>query len=140
MAIPAKPDAIAFPPTEINRHGLELYILEYLGPSTFNTCPHQPRQTWKGKPLNITHIPGTTPTTVHTPLTVPKHWNQCFKQDTHWDLALGIIEAYKLVLKNGVCTKEGRTTQTYGGYRKTQCRHREGDSAYSIPFFIKFKW
>lgn len=41
---------------------------------------------------------------------------------------------YNLVLKNGGYTKEGRTTQMYGGATETQCRHYKGDAPYSIPF------
>lgn len=53
---------------------------------------HKPLQTMRGKPLNMTFIPGSTPTTFHTPIPVPHHWKKKVKQDLNQDVSLGIIK------------------------------------------------
>ena len=117
-SVPSKPDTILFPSTEINWHQLEKWIKERFKSNAFNTCLHQPLQAMAGKPLNITFVPGATPTAVHAPIPVSHHWKKRVKQDIdrdvatvhapipvshHWkkrvkqdtdrDVALGIIEA-----------------------------------------------
>ena len=44
------------------------------------------------KYLDITFIPGTKPTAIHTPILVLHHWEKRVKQDLVWDGALDIIE------------------------------------------------
>lgn len=85
MAIPPKPANIPITPTERNRPRLKEWVLELFGFSTCDICPYQLLQTMKAIPLNITFIPGTIPTAVHTSILVPYHWKRRVKQNINWD-------------------------------------------------------
>lgn len=85
------PATIQFPITEDNRHQLEQWVLDHFRFRAFNTCLQQTLQMMRGKPLNITFIPGTIPIVVHAPIPVAHHWKKV-KQDLGWNVSLGIIE------------------------------------------------
>ena len=118
-AVPSKPSTIPFQPTEKNRHTLERWIYEHFKSSAFNTCPHQPLQTMEGKPLNITFVPGATPTAVHTPIPVPHHWKKRVKADLDRDVALGIIEAVPVGTPTTWCSRMVVAPKKDGSPRRT---------------------
>lgn len=72
-------------------------MLENFESRTFNISLHQSLQTKKGKPCNITFIPGTTLTAVHTPIVFPNHWRSRVKQNIDRGVALGIIQLIPVV-------------------------------------------
>ena len=91
-SIPPKPESIPFKPTEANRDALERWLREHFRSSAFNTCPHQRLQVMTGRPLDITFARGAKPLAVHTPISVPHHWEKKVKEDLDRDVRLGIIE------------------------------------------------
>ena len=119
-SVPPRPDTIPFPPTETNRHQLEQWIKKkHFESSAFNTYPHQPLQTMTGKPLDITFIPGVTPTAVHTPIPVPHHWKKRVKQDLDRDVALGIIEPVPIGTPTTWCSRMVVAPKKDGSPRRT---------------------
>jgi hypothetical protein len=83
---------LPYPPTNDNREWLELWIKEYYGDSTFNTCEHQQLPLLEGPPVWIRVVANTTPVAVHTPIAVPLHWQEKVKSNLDRDVTLGIIE------------------------------------------------
>ena len=84
---PPLPTSVPLPPIDNNRGQLEEWIGDYYNGSTFNVgstrrgtqCLHH------GRPKSITcHI--------HTPISVPLHWQKQVKADLDRDIALGVIE------------------------------------------------
>ena len=118
-AVPSKPANIPFAPTEENKIHLKQWILKHFSSSTFNTCPHQPLQTMKGKPLDIAFIPGTKPIAVHTPIPVPHHWKKKVKQDIDRDVALGIIEPVPVGTPTTWCSRMVVAPKKDGSPRRT---------------------
>ena len=119
MAVPPKPDSIPFAPTEANRPRLEQWVKDYFKSSAFNVCPHQRLQTMKGKPMDITFVPGTKPSAVHTPIPVPHHWKKKVKEDLDRDVALGIIEPVPVGTPTTWCSRMVVAPKKDGSPRRT---------------------
>ena len=73
----------------------------------------------EGKPLNITFVPGATPTAVHTPIPVPHHWKKRVKADLYRDVALGIIEAVPVGTPTTSCSRMVVAPKKDGSPRRT---------------------
>ena len=72
-----------------------------------------------GKLLDITFIPGVTPTAVHTPIPVPHHWKKWVKQDLDRDVALGIIEPITIGTPTTWCSRMVVAPKKDGSPRRT---------------------
>lgn len=91
-APPPLPTELPYPPTEENRERLEQWLLNYYKSSTFNVCEHQPLPLMSGPPMKLMIDENAEPTTHHSPIPVPIHWQEQVKADLDRDVALGVIE------------------------------------------------
>ena len=89
---PPIPTSLPFPATEANREKLQQYLLDYYGPSTFNTCEHQTLPLMDSPPMRLLIDPDATPTAHHSPIPVPLHWQDAVKADLDRDVRLGVLE------------------------------------------------
>ena len=89
---PPLPTTPPFPATEDNVAKLKQYLLDYYGPSTFNTCEHQPLPMMEGPPMRLMIDPKAKPTAYHSPIPVPVHWQNDVKAGLDRDVRLGVIE------------------------------------------------
>lgn len=89
---PPLPTTLPFPATEANRGKLRDHLLEIYGPSTFNTCEHQPLPLMDGPPLRLMIDPNATPSAYHSPIPVPLHWQDEVKDGLDRDVRLGVLE------------------------------------------------
>ena len=75
---------------------LKVILMNHYGASTFNTCKHQKLPKMHGAPLELHVDPKARPYAVHTPITVPAHWDVKVKADLDRDVDLGVIEPVPL--------------------------------------------
>ena len=68
------------------------WLLTRYAASTFNKCPHQQLPGMTGPPVRIHVDPLASPTAVHTPSTVPPHWQDEVEQQLNDDVSLGVLE------------------------------------------------
>ena len=54
---PPLPTELPFPATDVNREKLQLFLLDYYGPSTFNVCEYQPLATYGRSTPQTQHRP-----------------------------------------------------------------------------------
>jgi hypothetical protein len=83
---------LPFQAKEENCPKLEVWILDYYKDSMFNVCEHQPLPRMEGPPVHFKMTENTTPVAVHTPITVPLHWQDEVKAGLDSDIALGVRE------------------------------------------------
>ncbi|RDH89254.1 MAG: hypothetical protein DIZ77_16200 [endosymbiont of Seepiophila jonesi] len=115
---PPLPTSIPFPPTENNRGKLEEWIKDYYKGSTFNTCEHQPLPLMEGPPVRIMVNSNASPVTIHTPISVPLHWQEQVKADLDRDIALGVIEPVPVGEPMTWCSRMVITRKKSGGPRR----------------------
>ena len=89
---PMRLTELPYPATEDNRGKLENFLLERYKASTFNTCEHQPLPLMDGPPLRLMIDPHATPTTHHSPIPVPLHWQEEVKAGLDCDTRFGVLE------------------------------------------------
>ena len=89
------PDPPAFDPS-LSREELKKKILKHYAASAFNKCTRQPLPMMRGEPLPIPVKAGVKPTAVHTPVPIPRHWEEKVHRDLKRDVALGVIEPVPL--------------------------------------------
>ena len=91
-----KPPPIAtslpYPATEANRQKLQQYLLDYYSSSTFNICEHQTLPLMESPPMRVMTDPHANPTTHHSPIPVPLHWQDDVKAGLDRDVRLGVLE------------------------------------------------
>ena len=87
---PPLPTSVPLLPIDNNRGKHEEWIRDK--GSTFNLCEHQPLPLVEGPPVRIMVDPKASPVTIHTPISVPLHWQKQVKADLDSDIALGVIE------------------------------------------------
>ena len=66
------------------------WLLSHYASSTFNKCPHQPLPGMTGPAIRLRVDPKATPKAVHTPETVPLHWQD--EVEDQINIALGVLE------------------------------------------------
>ena len=69
--------------------------------------------------MDITFIPGTKPSAVHTPIPVPHHWKKRVKEDIDRDVALGIIEPVPVGTPTTWCSRMVVAPKKDGSPRRT---------------------
>ena len=67
-------------------------ILDHYASSAFNKCTRQKLPLMKGEPMPIPVREDVKPTAIHTPVPVPRHWEEKVYRDLMRDVALGVIE------------------------------------------------
>ena len=90
--VPELPKELPFECKPENNDRMKQWLLDYFTSSTFNTCPHQPLPHMTGPPVEIHVKPDATPKAVHTPASIPVHWQKQVHEDLLRDEALGVIE------------------------------------------------
>jgi len=68
------------------------WLLQRYDASTFNTCPHRALHFMAGPPIEIHVDLFAKPVVVHTPSSIPLHWQERVHEDLLRDEALGILE------------------------------------------------
>ena len=122
MQLPEAYDAAATSvpllPIDTNRGKLEEWIRDYYKGSTFNVCEHQPLPLMEGPPVCIMVDPKASPVTIHTPISVPLHWQKQVKADLDRDIALGVIEPVPVSEPMTWCSRMVITRKKSGGPRR----------------------
>ena len=90
--VPELPKELPFECKPENNARMKEWLLTHFASSTFNTCPHRPLPHMTGPPVEIHIKPDAVPKAVHTPATIPIHWQKQVQEDLHRDEALGVIE------------------------------------------------
>eukprot|EP00111_Clytia_hemisphaerica_P020937 TCONS_00061733-protein len=90
--IPEFPKELPFECIPENNDKMKEWLLDYFASSTFNTCPHQRLPQMDGPPVEIHLKPNAVPKAVHTPASIPIHWQDQVHKDLLRDEALGVIE------------------------------------------------
>ena len=81
---PAAAEEPPFAATPGNVPRLMNWLKEQYASSTFNTCEHQPLPKMSGLPPLRIHVKdNVTPTAIHKPSTIPAHWTEQVKSETH---------------------------------------------------------
>lgn len=71
---------------------MKTWLLERYASSTFNTCPHQALPCMDGPPIEKHVDPTATPKALHTPATIPIHWQKKVYEDLLCNEVLGVVE------------------------------------------------
>lgn len=119
MPPPGPPAALPFPCCPENNERMQQWLLTRYAASTFNTCPHQPLPGMAGPPIKILVDPDATPTAVHTPATIPIHWQDQVERDLRRDEDLGVIERVPFGEPVTWCHRMVITRKHDGGPRRT---------------------
>ena len=90
--VPEMPKELPFECVPENNDKMKKWILEHFASSTFNTCPHQTLEKIEGPPVEIHLKENAVPKAVHTPASIPIHWQDQVHKDLLRDEALGVIE------------------------------------------------
>ena len=85
-----RPTELPYSPTESNVILLKQWLLERFSGSTFNVN-RRPFPMMSGKPHHIHLLPDAIPYACHTPITVPKHWENEVKRQIDEDVRAGIL-------------------------------------------------
>ena len=115
---PPLPTSVPLPPIDNNRGKLEEWIRDYYKGSTFNVCEHQPLPLMEGPPVRIMVDPNPSPVTIHTPISVPLHWQKQVKADLDRNIALGVIEPVPVGEPMTWCSRMVITMKKSGGPRR----------------------
>ena len=89
---PSRPEQLPFDCTEENVPKMRNWLLERYSSSTFNQCRHQQLPGITGPSIRLHVKPEAPPSAVHTPSSVPLHWQDEVKAQLDADIALGVIE------------------------------------------------
>lgn len=74
--VPELPKELPFECCPENNTRMKEWLPEYFSTSTFNTCPHRPLPHMIGPPFEIHVKFDALPKAVHTPATIPVHWQK----------------------------------------------------------------
>ena len=89
---PPLPPEPPVPATDSNRQILQDFLLNYFGPSTFNTCEHQPLPRMTGPPMKLMIDTNATPVAYHNPYPVPIYLQESTKKGLDKDVQLKVLE------------------------------------------------
>ena len=89
---PGRPDALPFPFIPANNTKMRAWLVDRYSASTFNKCPHQQLKGMTGPDIRLHIDYNAKPVAVHTPATVPLHWQGDVEQQIKDDIALGVLE------------------------------------------------
>ena len=71
---------------------MKVWLRETFYSSTFNKCPHQVLNGVTGPDLHLHVDPLAKPKAVHTPSTIPLHWEKALQKQLEDDVNLGVLE------------------------------------------------
>ena len=71
---------------------MKTWLIERYSASTFKKCPHQQLKGITGPDIRFHIDPHAKPIAVHTPATVPLHWQEEVEQQIKDDISLGVLE------------------------------------------------
>lgn len=91
-SVPEMPKELPFECIPEKNTKMRKWLLDFFASSTFNTCPHQRLPQMDGPPVEIHLKANAVPKAVHTPASVPIHWQDQVHKDLFRDEALGVIK------------------------------------------------
>ena len=116
---PEDPPTLPCEPTEDNLEILHQYILDRYSASAFNMCERQPLPLMKtSPPLRLFMDKETTPVAVHSPASVPLHWQAAVKAGLERDIRLGVIERVPVNTPTTWCSRMIITPKHDGSPRR----------------------
>lgn len=71
---------------------MKKWLVDRFAASTFNKCPHQQLPGMTGPEIELHVDPKVTPVAVHTPATIPLHWQDEVEKQLADDIALRVLE------------------------------------------------
>ena len=89
---PTRPQSLSFECTTENNPKMRDWLVNRYATSTFNKCPHQQLPGMTGPAIRFHVDPKAEPVAVHTPSTVPLHWQEVVEKQINDDIALGVLE------------------------------------------------
>ena len=90
--LPDRPHKLPFDVCSENIDKMKVWLRETFCSSTFNRCPHQVLKGVTGPYLHLHVDPLTKPKAVHTPSTMPLHWEKALQKQLEDDANLGVLE------------------------------------------------
>ncbi|XP_068242430.1 uncharacterized protein [Palaemon carinicauda] len=109
---------LPFSSQEANVPKLKRWILERFSGTVFNT-KRNPLPVMKGKPHHIHLLPDAVPYACHTPIPIPKHWEQEVKKQLDDDVKLGIIRPVPTGTATDWCARMVVVAKRNGNPRRT---------------------
>ena len=113
------PPELMKPIDQYKSEELRRILLDHYKASTFNLCKHQTLPMMEGPPLELHVDPSARPHTVHTPATVPVHYEAKVKADLDRDVALGVLEEVPLNTPSTWCARMVIARKHNGDPRRT---------------------
>ena len=89
---PSRPQQLPFKACKENIEKMKSWLGERYSNSTFNKCTHQVLKGITGPALQLHVDPSAKPIAVHTPSTIPLHWEKEVKKQLDDDVNLGVLE------------------------------------------------
>ena len=116
---PSEPPLLPCEPTPENPPVLRQYILDRYAASSFNTCEHQPLPLMQGAPpLRLFVDKEAIPVAVHSPASVPRHWEAQVKAGLDRDVRLGVLERVPVNTPTTWCSRMIITPKHDGSPRR----------------------
>lgn len=116
---PPRPQNLPFACTEGNIPKMREWLLQQYSSSTFNQCKHQQLPGMAGPSIRLHVQPDAKPSAVHTPATVPLHWQEEVKDQLDADVALGVIEKVPIGEPSAWCHRMVLARRADGKPRRT---------------------
>ena len=113
-----RPTELPYSPTESNVALLKQWLLERFSGSTFNV-DRRPFPMMSGKPHHIHLLPNAVPYACHTPIAVPKHWENEVKRQIDDDVRAGILRPVPTGDVTEWCARMVVVGKKDGGPRRT---------------------
>jgi hypothetical protein len=117
---PPPPTSLPMPATPENREKLKSWIEDRYKASAFNQCCHQPLPLITDlPPLQLHADPKAKPVAVHTPVSIPIHWQVQVKEELDRDVRLGVIEPVQMGEPTAWCSRMVVCPKSDGSPRRT---------------------
>ena len=116
---PERPKELPFECIPENNSKMKEWLVSRYAASTFNKCPHQPLPGMTGPAIRLHVNPEATPVAVHTPATVPLHWQDEVEEQINADIALGVLERVPIGEPSPWCHRMVLVRKADGTPRKT---------------------
>ena len=117
---PEAPSSLPFPATPDNREKLKSWIEEKYADSAFNQCCNQPLPIMTDSPpMKLFVTPGAKAVAVHTPVSIPLHWQEQVKAEIDRDVRLGVLEPVPIGTPTTWCSRMVVCPKKDGSPRRT---------------------
>lgn len=116
---PGRPSSLPFDCIPGNNIRMRDWLMERYSQSTFNQCTHQQLPGMKGPSISLHVDPDASPHAVHTPASVPLHWQDAVKKQLDDDVQLGVLEKVPIGEPSLWCHRMVITSKSDGSPRRT---------------------